>query len=125
MQVRQTPSGNRKTLPRHISVCCVAPRSEYFGNCLNRDSPNIAYVISDSGFQFGQNGIQFALTLGGDRPISEQMYPVFKGGRRHANGPDVNDYIKQAEARYSVSLTRLSGFCRSRMVWYPRLRQCD
>jgi hypothetical protein len=33
--------------------------------------------MSDSGFQFRQNGIQFALSLGGDGPISEQTYAVF------------------------------------------------
>jgi len=32
---------------------------------------NVAYVIPDSGFQLGQNRIQFALILGGNSPISE------------------------------------------------------
>jgi hypothetical protein len=63
--------------------------------------------------------------LGGDGPISEQMYPVFKAGRWHANGPNTYDYIKQAEARYSVSLTSSRGFAPARW-WDTRdCRQCD
>lgn len=41
-------------------------RPEPVGNCLHSDGPQIAYVISDSSFQFRQNGVQFALSLGGD-----------------------------------------------------------
>jgi hypothetical protein len=45
--------------------------SEHLGNGLNDYGSNVAYVISDSHFQFWQNGFQFTLSLGGDGPISE------------------------------------------------------
>jgi len=46
----------------------------------------MAYVISDSGFQFWQNGVQFGLILGSDGPISEQTNTIFKAGRWHGKG---------------------------------------
>jgi len=51
--------------------CRFALRPEGLGNGLNDYGSNVAYVIPDSGFQFGQNRIQFALILGGNSPISE------------------------------------------------------
>jgi hypothetical protein len=51
--------------------------SEGFWDCLDRDGPQIPYVISNSGFPFRQNGVQFALSLGGNGPISKQTYAVF------------------------------------------------
>ena len=44
---------------------------ERLGNGLNDYGSNVAYVICDSGFQFRQDGVQLALSLGGDGPISE------------------------------------------------------
>jgi len=69
-----------------ISGCWFARPSKYFGNCLTDDVPNMAYVISDCGFQFRQNGVQFTLILGGDSPISEQTNTIFKAGRWHGKG---------------------------------------
>jgi hypothetical protein len=62
--------------------CRFAVRTEHLGDCLNRDGPQIAYVISDSSFQFWQNRIHFFVSLGSDGPISEQTYSVFEAGRR-------------------------------------------
>lgn len=50
--------------------CRLPLRPKHLGNCLNRDGPQIAYVIPDSGFQFRQNSVQFVLSAGGDGPIS-------------------------------------------------------
>ena len=47
---------------------------------VNDYGSNVADVVSDSGFQFWQNRIQFALILGGNSPISEQTYAVFEAG---------------------------------------------
>ena len=56
---------------RALLGCRLALRPERLGNGLNDYGSNVAYVISDSGFQFRQNGFQFALSLGGNGPISE------------------------------------------------------
>jgi len=62
-------------------VCRFALRPERFWNHLNRNGPQIAHVISDSGGEFLPDGVPFALSLGGDGLISEQTYSVFKAGR--------------------------------------------
>ena len=51
--------------------CRFALRPKRLGNGFNDYGPNVAYVISDSGFQFWQNSVQFTLSVGGDGPISE------------------------------------------------------
>jgi hypothetical protein len=61
--------------------CRFAVRLEHLGGRLNRDGPQIAYVISDSGFQFWQNRLQFTLSLRGDGPISEQTYSALETER--------------------------------------------
>jgi hypothetical protein len=67
--------------PRHFkakkSVCRFAPRSERFGNCLKGDRSDIEYVVSNSRFEFRQDGFQFGLSLGGNSAITKQTNAVF------------------------------------------------
>jgi hypothetical protein len=58
-------------------VCGVASRSERLRNCLDRDGPNIPYMISDGGFQRRQHGVQLGLSLGGDGPITKESNAIF------------------------------------------------
>jgi hypothetical protein len=77
-------------------VCRVVPRSEHFGNCPNRDGPQVAYVISDSGFQSRQYGVQFALSLGSDSEIRQHPYTVLKAGR-HESVYMMTDYVAERD----------------------------
>jgi hypothetical protein len=65
------PLGRRGKLIVAGRFGTFARRPERLGNGLNDYGSNVAYVIPDSGFQLGQNRIQFALILGGNSPISE------------------------------------------------------
>jgi hypothetical protein len=62
---------------------------------------NVAYVISDGGFQFRQNGVQFALSLGSDGPISEPTYAVFEAGR-HGDRLKVSHQVGERDRVFPV-----------------------
>jgi hypothetical protein len=81
--------------------CRLALRPERLGDCLKRNGPQIADVISDSGFEFRQNGVQFALSLGGDGPISEETDAVFEAGR-HGDRLKVSHQVGKRDTAFTV-----------------------